>query len=48
MDDILLIGNDIELLNSVKGYLNSSFSMNVNCIRITVLPKYLSHSARVS
>ena len=27
MDDILLIGNDIELLESVKGYLNNSFSM---------------------
>jgi len=27
VDDILLIGNDIELLNSVKGYLNKSFSM---------------------
>ena len=27
VDDILLIGNDIELLKSVKGYLNSSFSM---------------------
>jgi len=27
VDDILLIGNDIELLNSVKEYLNKSFSM---------------------
>jgi len=27
VDDILLIGNDIELLNSVKTYLNNSFSM---------------------
>ena len=27
VDDILLIGNDIELLESVKGYLNNSFSM---------------------
>ncbi|KAK1618153.1 hypothetical protein QYE76_023670 [Lolium multiflorum] len=27
VDDILLIGNDIELLSSVKGYLNNSFSM---------------------
>ena len=27
MDDILLIGNDIEFLNSIKGYLNKSFSM---------------------
>ena len=27
VDDILLIGNDIELLNSVKSYLNSRFSM---------------------
>ena len=27
MDDILLMGNDIELLESVKGYLNKSFSM---------------------
>ena len=25
VDDILLIGNDIELLESVKGYLNKSF-----------------------
>ena len=27
VDDILLIGNDVELLNSVKDYLNSNFSM---------------------
>ena len=27
VDDILLIGNDIEFLDSVKGYLNKSFSM---------------------
>ena len=27
VDDILLIGNDIEFLNSIKGYLNNSFSM---------------------
>ncbi|KAK1662819.1 hypothetical protein QYE76_050978, partial [Lolium multiflorum] len=27
VDDILLIGNDIELLSSVKGYLNNIFSM---------------------
>ncbi|XP_024311805.1 uncharacterized protein LOC112269369, partial [Brachypodium distachyon] len=27
VNDILLIGNDIELLKSVKGYLNKSFSM---------------------
>ena len=27
VDDILLIGNDVELLNSIKGYLNKSFSM---------------------
>ena len=27
MDDILLIGNDIEFLNGIKGYLNKSFSM---------------------
>ena len=27
VDDILLIGNDIEFLNSVKGHLNKSFSM---------------------
>ena len=27
VDDILLIGNDVELLNSVKKYLNSKFSM---------------------
>ena len=27
MDDILLIGNDIEFLDSIKGYLNNSFSM---------------------
>ena len=26
MDDILLIGNDIEILDSMKGYLNKSFS----------------------
>ena len=27
VDDIFLIGNDIDLLNSVKSYLNSKFSM---------------------
>ena len=27
VDDILLIINDIDLLNSVKSYLNSKFSM---------------------
>ena len=27
VDDILLIGNDIEFLDSIKGYLNNSFSM---------------------
>ena len=26
VDDILLIGNDIEFLDSIKGYLNNSFS----------------------
>ena len=25
VDDILLIGNDIEILDSIKGYLNKSF-----------------------
>mgnify|MGYP005844685865 CR=1 FL=1 len=25
MDDIFLIGNDIEFLNSTKGYLNKNF-----------------------
>ena len=27
VDDILLIANDIEFLDSIKGYLNKSFSM---------------------
>ena len=27
VDDILLIGNDIEFLDSIKGYLNTNFSM---------------------
>ena len=27
VDDILLIGNDIEILDSIKGYFNKSFSM---------------------
>jgi hypothetical protein len=27
VDDILLIGNDVQMLNSVKEYLNSKFSM---------------------
>ena len=27
VDDILLIRNDIEFLDSIKGYLNKSFSM---------------------
>ena len=27
VDDILLIGNDVEFLDSIKGYLNKNFSM---------------------
>src|SRR6266496_6148068 len=27
VDDILLIGNDIEFMDSIKGYLNKNFSM---------------------
>ena len=27
VDDILLIGNDIEFLDSIKGYLHKNFSM---------------------
>ena len=27
VDDILLIGNDIKFLDSIKGYLNNNFSM---------------------
>jgi len=27
VDDILLIGNDVEFLDSIKGYLNKKFSM---------------------
>ena len=27
MDDILLIGDDIDFLDSIKGYLNKNFSM---------------------
>ena len=27
VDDILLIGNDTELLNNIKGYFNKNFSM---------------------
>ena len=27
VDEILLIGNDIEILDSIKGYLNKSFPM---------------------
>jgi hypothetical protein len=27
VDDILLIGNDVQILNSVKEYLNNNFSM---------------------
>ena len=27
VDDILLIGNDIELFDSIKGYMNKNFSM---------------------
>ena len=27
VDDILLIGNDTEFLNRIKGYLNKNFSM---------------------
>ena len=31
VDDILLIGNDVEFLDSIKGYLNKSFSMKDLC-----------------
>ena len=31
VDDILLIGNDIEFPDSIKGYLNKSFSMKDLC-----------------
>jgi hypothetical protein len=31
MDDILLIGNDVQMLNSVKEYLNNNFSMKYMC-----------------
>ena len=27
LDDILLIGKDVEFLDNIKGYLNKSFSM---------------------
>ena len=30
VDDTLLIGNDIEFLDSIKGYLNKSFSMKTS------------------
>ena len=30
VDDILLIGNDTEFLNSIKGYLNNNFSMKTS------------------
>ena len=30
VDDILLIGNDIEFLDSIKGYLNKNFSMKTS------------------
>ena len=36
VDDILLIGNDIEFLDSIKGYLNKS-----------VLMKYLGEAAYI-
>ena len=31
VDDILLIGNKTEFLDSIKGYLNKSFSMKDHC-----------------
>ena len=31
VNDILLIGNDIEFLDSIKGYLNKSFSKKDLC-----------------
>jgi hypothetical protein len=34
VDDILLIGNDVKMLNSVKEYLNSKFSMKDRSIEI--------------
>ena len=30
VDDILLIGNDTEFLDSIKGYLNKSFSIKTS------------------
>ena len=35
VDDILLIGNDIEFLNSIKGYLNKSFSRKTSVKLLT-------------
>ena len=30
VDDILLIGNDVEFLDSIKGYLNKSSSIEID------------------
>src|SRR5215216_2630013 len=35
VDDILLIGNDIEFLDSIKGYLNKNFSMKTSVKLLT-------------
>ena len=35
VDDILLIGNDIEFLDSIKGYLNKSFSRKTSVKLLT-------------
>ena len=35
VDDILLIGNDIKFLDSIKGYLNKNFSMKTSLKLLT-------------
>ena len=45
MDDILLIGNDIEFLDSIKGYLNKNFSMKETLMKLLIY--YASSSIEI-
>ena len=49
VDDILLIGNDIEILDSMKGYLNKSFSKQdlVKAAYILSIKIYIDRSRRL-
>ncbi len=44
VDDILLIGNDVEFLDSIKGYLNKNFQGNTS---VKLLTYWASRSVEI-